>query len=93
MQGMFYAIPTLYPIDIVIDKFSDKAWIAKLVMINPVSQIIQGMRYSLVTDHSVRTSDIVQAPYSLIPFAIVLLSLIAGSLYFRKESKYFAEKL
>lgn len=93
MQGMFYAIPILYPINLIIDKFSDKAWIAKLIMINPVSQIIQGMRYALVTNYSVRTGDLVQAPYSLIPFVIVLLSLIAGGLYFRKESKYFAEKL
>lgn len=93
MQGMFYAIPILYPINLIINQFPDKAWIPKLIMINPISQIIQGMRYSLITDYSVRTSDVIQSPYSFIPFAIVVFMLVIGSLYFRKESKYFAEKL
>lgn len=93
MQGMFYAIPILYPINLVIDQFQDKAWIAKLIMINPVSQIIQSLRHSLITDYSVRTSDVVTYPLALIPFVSVGLVLLAGALYFRKESKYFAEKL
>lgn len=93
MQGMFYATPILYPINTIIKEFPDKQWIAKIVMLNPMAQIIQGLRYSLITDYSVRTKDVVQAPFSFIPVGIVVAVLAVGILYFRKESKYFAEKL
>lgn len=93
MQGMFYATPILYPINTIIKEFPDKLWIPKIIMLNPIAQIIQGLRHSLITDYSVRTSDLVQTPFSYIPIALVVFILIIGSLYFRKESKYFAEKL
>lgn len=93
MQGMFYATPILYPINIIINQFPDKQWIPKVIMLNPMAQIIQGFRYSLITESTIRTSDVVQSPFSFIPVALVVAIFIAGSLYFRKESKYFAEKL
>lgn len=93
MQGAFYATPILYPINIIIQQFQDKLWIPQIILLNPVAQAIQDLRYYLVTSETVRTTDIVSAPYSYIPVAIVILILITGSLYFKKESKYFAEKI
>lgn len=91
MQGLFYAIPILYPVDIIIDNFKPIA--AKIVMLNPISQIIQDLRYLLVTQEAKRTVDIVQSPLSYIPYLLVAVMLVYGSYYFRKESKYFAEKI
>jgi ABC-2 type transport system permease protein len=91
MQAAFYAIPIIYDIQLVFTKFSESA--AKLIMLNPVSQIIQDMRYSLVTKSSARSIDIVQMPFALIPYLIVPSTLLIGVVYFRKRSKFFAEKI
>jgi ABC-2 type transport system permease protein len=91
MQGAFYATPILYPVNIILDNFNPIA--AKIVMLNPVAQIIQDMRFLLVTEQTKRTTDIVQLPFSLIPYVFVLLSLALGTIYFRKKSKYFAEHI
>lgn len=93
MQGAFYATPILYPINIIIDQFPDKLWIPQVILLNPVAQIIQGARYSLITDQTITTSSIVSWPYSYIPFAAVLLILVTGAGYFRKHSKDFAENI
>ena len=93
MQGAFYATPILYPINIIIKQFQDKLWIPQVILLNPVAQVIQDLRYYLITTETVRTTDIVSSPYSYIPIFTVALVLVAGSLYFKKESKYFAEKI
>ncbi len=93
MQGAFYATPILYPINIIIDKFQDKAWISQVILLNPVAQIIQDLRYSLVTPETKRAVDIVSSPYNMIPVLIVMLMVALGAIYFRKESNYFAEKI
>lgn len=93
MQGAFYATPILYPVNIIIDKFQDKAWISQLILINPVAQIIQDLRYSIVTQESKRTADVISSPLNMLPILIVILILIGGGAYFRKESEYFAEKI
>lgn len=93
MQGAFYATPILYPINIIIDKFLDKSWIPQILLMNPVAQIIQDLRHVIVTGEAKRTADIVSSPLNMLPILVVFIILILGSLYFRKESKYFAEKI
>lgn len=48
MQGAFYATPIIYPLTAI------PAKAAKILMLNPVAQIIQDMRYLLVT-HDTKT--------------------------------------
>ena len=91
MQAAFYATPIIYPVSIVIAK-SEEA--AKFLMLNPVAQAIQDARYFLITKESVSSFHIFSNPlYSLIPFAIVIGVFFIGTMYFRKSSKYFAEKI
>ena len=90
MQGAFYATPILYPIAQV-EKINQTA--AKVIMLSPVAQIIQDLRFSLISDQTRRTVDIVQYPWSLIPYVLVLVIFILGTVYFRANSKYFAEKV
>ena len=90
MQAAFYAIPIIYPLQLVMDA-SEKA--AKLLMLNPVAQVVQDMRYSIVTKESVRTIDVVQMPLALIPYIAVLATLTLGAVYFRKRSRFFAEQI
>jgi ABC-2 type transport system permease protein len=91
LQGAFYATPILYPISMVVVQ-SELA--AKFLMLNPVAQIIQDARYNLITHQSVRTSDLISNPLiELIPYAIVVISIVIASLYFKKSQKYFAENV
>lgn len=92
LQAAFYATPILYPLGMVI---SASETIAKIIMLNPVAQIIQDVRYVLVTHDSITIYALfAQAWYwMVVPFAIVLLSVILAGHYFRKHSKYFAENV
>lgn len=91
MQAAFYATPIIYPLAIVIEK-SELA--AKFLMLNPVAQAIQDARYFLVTKDTVASFTLFSNPlYMVIPFIIVIVVFITGTLYFKRTSKYFAEKI
>lgn len=90
-QAAFYATPILYPIAMVTEQSQTAA---KLLMLNPLAQIIQDIRYVLVTPQT----DILSGFYRhswvwLIPIGIVGIIIIFSSLYFKKRSPYFAEEV
>lgn len=91
LQGAFYAVPIIYPISMVI-KESETA--AQVLMLNPLAQIIQQARYDLVTHQTLRTQDLIHNPLLLaIPYVVVALIVIGAIVYFKKNSKYFAENV
>ena len=93
IQALFYAVPIIYPITM-ISATSETA--AKVLLMNPISQIIQDVRYLLVTDQTITTWNYVgnEHPlFKIIPVVIVAIILIWGSWYFRKKSKKFAEEI
>lgn len=91
MQAAFYATPIIYPLSIVLIK-SDFA--AKLLLMSPVAQAIQDARYSLITHDTITVANLFKNGwYLLIPIAVTLIVFIFGSLYFKKNSKYFAENV
>lgn len=91
IQAAFYATPILYPLSLVKDK---SHLLAKLLLINPMAQIIQDARYILITN---RTDTLIGETgrwyYSLIPVAIVIIISIWATIYFRKHSRTFAEDI
>jgi ABC-2 type transport system permease protein len=91
MQAMFYSIPIIYPLSLVIKNFSETA--AKIIMLNPVAQVIQDLRYAIVTTEAKTTFSILEKPFAYIPYALTVLIFISGAIYFRKRSKYFAEEI
>ena len=89
LQAAFYATPILYPMSLVIN---ESELVAKLMMLNPMAQIIQDARYVLVTPETTIISDLISNPLiALIPILIVFVTIIGAAHYFRKSSKYFAE--
>jgi ABC-2 type transport system permease protein len=92
LQAGFYAAPVLYPIQLVIEK-SDIA--AKLMVLNPVAQIMQDARYAVVTHETLTIAKIFgdNAYMRLVPVAIVIIFAIVAALYFRKRSPKFAEEI
>ena len=89
LQAGFYLTPILYSLAVIPSEL-----FKKLIMLNPMAQAIQDARYSLVTHQTVTIYKVFDGGwYSLIPFIIVLVVLVGGLLYFRKEAKYFAENI
>lgn len=88
IQGAFYATPILYPLSLV------PARAAKVLMLNPMAQIIQDVRYVLVTRETT-TIDMLYGTHliRLVPVGLVLVILLYSASFFRKRSKYFAEEL
>lgn len=89
LQAGFYLTPILYPLDLIKNEM-----VQKLIMLNPMSQIIQDARYTTITHATITANKIFDGGYyRLIPFAIILTTLVIGALYFKKESKDFAENI
>lgn len=92
MQGLFYATPIIYPVSLVIDNAGEE--IAKLLMLNPVAQIIQDARYNTISHDTVTASSVLDNPWALIlPYIIVATVIVFATLYFKKSQKYFAENV
>jgi ABC-2 type transport system permease protein len=86
IQAAFYATPILYPlalIPVAAQKFS---------MLNPMAQIIQDARFVLVTPQTLTGANTFSNMFfRLIPILLVFIAFVIGALYFKKNSKSFAE--
>lgn len=88
-QAGFYVTPILYPLTLItnID-------FQKILLLNPMAQIIQDARYATVTDKTLTMTQIFgSGMYRLIPISICFAFLAYGVWYFRREAKDFAENL
>jgi ABC-2 type transport system permease protein len=88
MQVGFYATPIPYGLDRV------SLSVAKFMLLNPVAQIIQDARRTLIGP-SVPTIGSIYGGASarLIPVFIIILITLVSVKYFRSRSKYFAEQV
>lgn len=90
MQALFYAVPIIYPITMV---SASSVVAAKVLLLNPIAQVIQDARYLLITDQSITVWNFIDNIFlRFLPVLITLFILTIGSIYFRKHSKYFAEE-
>ncbi|OGL30389.1 glycosyl transferase family 9 [Candidatus Saccharibacteria bacterium RIFCSPHIGHO2_12_FULL_41_12] len=89
LQAGFYVTPILFPLTLITN-----VTYQKLLLLNPMAQTIQDARYALVTHETLTISSVFGSGYyRLIPVIMSVLILIVGVLYFKKQSKYFAENL
>ena len=90
-QALFYAVPIIYPISMVA---STSALAAKVILMNPISQAIQDIRFGLITNETITTWNYLDnIAFAFIPIAITLVILVLGALLFRRKSKFFAEEV
>lgn len=89
-QALFYAVPIIYPVSMVANT---SAIAAKIILLNPISQAIQDIRFSLITSETVTTWNYINSPIAIIPPVLILIVLTAGALTFRKRSRFFAEEV
>ena len=67
--------------------------VEKWLLMNPVAQIIQDARYALVTTDTITLWSAVANWKVVVPFFVVVIVAILGSIYFKKNQKYFAEEI
>jgi ABC-2 type transport system permease protein len=89
IQAAFYATPILYGLSLIPTKA------AKLLILNPMAQIIQDSRWALVTPKSETIYNLYSGDILiwLIPIGATIAVSITGALYFRSSSKNFAEEV
>lgn len=89
LQAGFYATPIIYPLQLVPNEF-----VQKLLLLNPIAFVVQGARDDVITSQTLTLSEMWgSVAYVAIPLAIVAIIFVLGLLYFKKESKYFAENI
>lgn len=88
-QALFYLVPIIYPLSMIPNEM-----IQKVLLLNPLAQIIQDARAVITYGGTDQIGDVFNSwlPY-LIPFTLVTITLLISSAYFRKNSKYFAEDI
>lgn len=89
IQALFYAVPIIYPISMVAES---SVLAAKIILINPIAQTIQDIRYNLITHETITTWNFIDNFWlQIFPIILIVIILIFATLYFRRKSKFFAE--
>jgi ABC-2 type transport system permease protein len=89
MQAMFYAVPIIYPLSMVVDI---SAAAAKIILLNPIAQAIQDARYLLVTQDTIITWTFInQWHIKILSPLIVIVFFVIALKFFNSRSKKFAE--
>ena len=89
IQGGFYATPILYPLSRITN-----VTFQKILLINPLAQALQDARYVMITKSTTISSQVYRGGiYQYAPFLIVVLVVLLGVTYFKKQSKSFAENI
>jgi ABC-2 type transport system permease protein len=89
LQAGFYLTPILYSLSII-----HNLTYRKILFLNPMAQAIQDARYSAITHSTVTIWQTFNGGWhAFVPFVIVILTVIIGLVYFKRESKYFAENI
>jgi ABC-2 type transport system permease protein len=92
LQAMFYATPIIYPLQTVM-MFNEDA--AKFLMLNPVAVLLQDARAQLVGhDNVITASQIFSSIVWLsVPYAVMALTVVFATWYFRSKQGKFAEMI
>lgn len=89
LQILFYATPIIYTLSIVPLKY------AKVLSINPLTQIIQDLRSVVITPQTVTTKQVYDSQIlgRIWPIFFILALCVLSIWYFKRSSKNFAEIL
>lgn len=87
LQAGFYASAILFPLQLVPVHYQ------KWFFLNPIVQMVQDVRYFSVTHKSVTIWSKLNVWYGLYPFVAIVIVAIIAKVYFKKESKFFAENI
>lgn len=93
-QALFYAVPIIYPLSMVIASGDFGMLAARIIMLNPIAQAIQDVRHNLITTETITTWNLINNFWvQILPIIFVILVLLLAALFFRRKSKHFAEEV
>lgn len=91
LQAAFYATPIIYPLSMVANK---SEFAAQLLLTSPVAQVIQEVRYNLITHDAATMPQLTDSlVWRIIPFMVILAVAILGVWYFKRSQGKFAEEI
>ena len=92
MQAGMYATPIIYSLTFILQR--GQVTIAKLMMLNPLAQIIQDLRHNIVYSGSLTGWDLIENKiFAIVPYILPVIIFVLGYLIFHKQAKKFAEIL
>ncbi|MCU9533743.1 MULTISPECIES: ABC transporter permease [Streptococcus] len=92
LQAGMYSTPIIYSITYIIQR--GHTLVAKIMMLNPLAQIIQELRHFIVYSGAEINWDLFENKiFTVIPIVISISSFFIGYYIFKKNSKKFAEIL
>jgi ABC-2 type transport system permease protein len=91
-QLLFFACAIFYPIGIL------PLWAQKVAFLNPLVQIIQDARHAILGGASGPNDVTAASVYAglggrVIPILVAVLVFVGGLVFFRREGRYFAERV
>lgn len=92
LQGLFYATPIIYPLQMVME-FNDRA--AQFLMLSPIAVLFQEARAQVVGHANVITAtQLFSNPiYIAIPYVIIAITIVFAIIYFKNNQSKFAESV
>lgn len=95
MQAGMYATPVIYSLTFILQRQNESVeLVAKVMMLNPLAQIIQDLRHFIVYPGTMRGWDLYQGSLlGLVSYLLPLVILGLGYAIFKKQAKRFAEIL
>lgn len=95
LQILFYSMPIIYPLTQVANIHVLGIEAQKIIMLNPLAQIIQDIRHNLISPTTVPTTwSIIDSIWvALIPILLTVFIIVIGAVYFARNSKKFAETM
>ena len=93
LQGLFYATPILYPLQMVIEVGGNFA--AQLLMLSPIAVLFQTARAQVIGHDNIITADqLFDNPlWLMLPYVIIAVTLVLATVYFKKNQAKFAEQV
>ena len=92
LQAGMYSTPIIYSITYIIQR--GHTGVAKIMMMNPIAQVVQDLRHHIVFDGAIISWDIYDNKWMVaVPYLISIVVFIIGFTIFKKNSKKFAEIL
>jgi ABC-2 type transport system permease protein len=87
IQAAFYATPIFYPLSMVPDRW------ARILLFNPMAQIVQDARHVLVSDQALTISQLWGTGWArAVPIGLTVALAVSSVIFFRRRSRTFAEE-
>ncbi|HSX33069.1 MAG TPA: ABC transporter permease [Candidatus Saccharimonadales bacterium] len=90
-QALFYATPIIYPLQLVLASWPA---VAKVLLLNPIAQSIQDIRYNVVTPQTKTLAGLSHHWYVVaVPFVLVVVVSVLALNIFKRRAPHFAEEV